>query len=329
MGRNGLKQFKKLITTGIYSALTKEQRDKVHSLKRFSFFHKPASAKNYFIFCVDGTLWSGGLTDRFKGIISTFAFCLIKNMDYRIHYVYPFDLYDYLRPNDYDWRLKKGEISFNIFTSSFVYFIGNAPADRLRKINPAKQIHCFANKDILADLNQEYGTAFEWGDLFKKLFKPAQQLQLEIDRLKSFIGGRYTGINFRFQNLLGDFPEYNYQPLKDTAKKLLIHQCREGLLSVMLHLPREKFLVTSDSAAFLNSLSDIEEVYVIDGCRTHADSVPKDQSHTIDFSRSFLDFYLLADAKSVYSIGTAAMYPSAFPMYAAKLNNIPFHRIEI
>ena len=45
--------------------------------------------------------------------------------------------------------------------------------------------------------------------------------------------------------------------------------------------------------------------------------------------KSFLDFFMLTEARSVSCIGTKEMYPSQFPMYAAKVNGIPFRRITL
>ena len=45
------------------------------------------------------------------------------------------------------------------------------------------------------------------------------------------------------------------------------------------------------------------------------------------YLNSFVDFYMLADSRRIFSLGTDEMYPTQFPMYAAKVNDIPFERI--
>lgn len=47
------------------------------------------------------------------------------------------------------------------------------------------------------------------------------------------------------------------------------------------------------------------------------------------YLKSFLDFYLLSEAQKIYRIGTSYMYPSEFPIYAAKIHEIPFASITI
>ena len=47
------------------------------------------------------------------------------------------------------------------------------------------------------------------------------------------------------------------------------------------------------------------------------------------YLKSFLDFYVLSEAQKIYRIGTSYMYPSEFPVYAAKVHDIPFASIEI
>ncbi len=38
---------------------------------------------------------------------------------------------------------------------------------------------------------------------------------------------------------------------------------------------------------------------------------------------------MISKAEKVYSIVIGDMYPSEFPMYAAKINNVPFDRVTI
>jgi len=47
------------------------------------------------------------------------------------------------------------------------------------------------------------------------------------------------------------------------------------------------------------------------------------------YMKSFVDFLMLSKAAKIYSIGTSQMYPTEFPLYAARVNNIPFERILI
>ena len=56
----------------------------------------------------------GGMVDRFKGIISTYAWCKQRNLEFRIRHIFPFELAEYLEPSQYDWRLKDNEFKINL-----------------------------------------------------------------------------------------------------------------------------------------------------------------------------------------------------------------------
>ena len=45
------------------------------------------------------------------------------------------------------------------------------------------------------------------------------------------------------------------------------------------------------------------------------------------YLKSFVDFFMLAGSERVFSLGTSEMYPTEFPMYAAKVNGVPFERV--
>ena len=90
-------------------------------------------------------------------------------------------------------------------------------------------------------------------------------------------------------------------------------------------------LVTSDSVTFLKRAVQLEGVHIIPGTLTHIDG-NKRQAVKDPFEvylKSFVDFYMLTDARKIYRIGTPQMYPSEFPVYAAKVNGIPFESITI
>lgn len=59
---------------------------------------KPGAGTPACIAMVDGEAYHGGLCDRFKGIISLYAYCKCSGLPFRIRYTYPFRLEDYLAP---------------------------------------------------------------------------------------------------------------------------------------------------------------------------------------------------------------------------------------
>ena len=68
-------------------------------------------------------------------------------------------------------------------------------------------------------------------------------------------------------------------------------------------------------------------IYINTGSAAHVDT--QSNAPLEQYSKSFVDFYLLSDAEKIYSVGTKEMYDSDFPRYAAKLNERPFERIVL
>ena len=272
---------------------------------------------------VDGRLYTGGMTDRFIGIISLYAWAKTKNIPFRIYYVSPFNLSDYLMPNKYDWLAKDGDYIKSAKTSIVVYAVGEPRVDRrLNHLNYRKQIHFYGNRDLLE--NPEYNN-YKWGELFKELFKPTDSLQSRIDDIIRDIGSDYFSIVLRFQNLLGDFHEYDFQALT-TPQEMedYISTCLTEVINLQIR-ERRVCIVTSDSSTFLNRVKMIPNVHIIPGKLVHMGTTT---DGTYDqYEKSFIDFYILSESSKIYNIVYKSMYPSGFPLYASKLNSIPFERI--
>lgn len=302
-------------------------RDRLLSLKRYRFAYSAKGAKRIFIFLVDGKNFHGGLCDRFKGIISCYFFCQCKKIPFRLSYDFPFELTTFLQPNEYDWRLKPGEKSDNYFNVRYFNLIGCQIPQRLIKTNTPKQIHSYANRDWVAWMQQSYpDTNATWGQLYHQLFKPTLLLQSEIQRHLDLIGGDYICVAFRFQHLLGDFYEIkNNVNLTPELQHELLEKCKNGLLQLQQKNTFSRVLVTSDSERFVRSLEGMPNIFVFPGDIVHIDN----ESDVPDsaYLKVFLDFYLLASGKKIYSMGTDQMYLSDFPYYAAKVNDVPFERI--
>ncbi|MDR0231337.1 MAG: hypothetical protein LBI82_04380 [Dysgonamonadaceae bacterium] len=305
-----------------------DQRDFILSLKRFNFKKREYPSRQLFIMVFDGKFFHGGLADRLKGIVSTFQYCYINNIEFRIKHTYPFDLSNYLPPNEYDWTLKLSDkISYHLLEVKYANFIGKSLFKRLIKLNTKKQIHCYANWNAVPELNTYYQTNYQWGELFKKLFKPTEELTNLVLDCKSKIGGPYICAVFRFQQLLGDFREYDYTELENSKKDELIEKCRQAIINLQNTSDCEKILVTSDSVLFLQNILGLEDVYTFPSKVVHIDTV-EGESHNV-YLKSFFDFYMLSEGIKIYSMGTDLMYKTEFPLYAAQLNNIPFERILI
>ncbi len=288
---------------------------------------------------VDGMAYHGGMCDRFKGIISLYAYCKHRGIPFGIRYTYPFRLEEYLVPAAYDWILDDNEYTDNPLYSRVLYMRGEHLATRLLNLRMRRrQVHFYTNRDLLERINdvlrgENEADRYDWGELFRELFRPCEGLRKRIDAIKWNIGGDYCAAVFRFQNLLGDFHEYRYKELAgEKEKEALVVKCLDAVSELKKRHGDKALLVTSDSAAFLQRVSQIEGVHIIPGKLIHIDQVSGEVDGDTGrevYMKSFLDFYVLSEAQKIYRIGTSYMYPSEFPVYAAKVNGIPFESIVI
>ena len=73
----------------------------------------PVSAAPLHIAMVDGESFHGGMCDRFKGMVSLYAYCKQAGVPFKIRHTFPFKLEDYLQPAQYDWMLHEDEYTDN------------------------------------------------------------------------------------------------------------------------------------------------------------------------------------------------------------------------
>lgn len=303
-------------------------RELILTAKYGIFTFKKNVPRQFHISMIDGKCYQGGMCDRFNNIISLYAFCKQRDLEFKIFYVSPFPLLNYLIPNKYNWVIDSDELTFNLFESRFLYTVGEYKARRLLSIKTDKQIHFYGNRNLLELLNSEGNTDYKWGTLFKELFKPVPKVEKQIQLLREMIGGEYISAVFRFQQLLGDFAEYKFPTLKTVKEKNeLIDKCASALLELQKRNEGRRILVASDSVTFLEYVSNIKGVYIIPGRVVHID-VTKGENYEV-YMKSFLDFFMISESIKVYGMGTEQMYSSSFPMYAAKVNDIPFERVII
>lgn len=314
---NGFTEFKKVMIHHI--------KENILLYKYYDVSLNKGTSKQFFVSIFDDRRNSFGLTDRLKGIVSLYAYSKIKNIDYRCHFTYPFELSKFLVPHKYDWTLKDNELSNNLFGVKILILHGEK-GKRLIRLSSKKQVHAYINRDYLPLFNELCGTEFVWGDLFNELFKPSPELEDCINYSLEKTGKNYIGCVFRFQSLLGDFKEYDFAVLNKIEKQELINKCIDALL-VLQKGSIKPILVTSDSTTFLSAISSIDGIVTIQGKVVHLDCTDSESDDV--YMKSFVDFMMLSKAEKIYSIGTNQMYPTEFPLYAAKINNIPFERILI
>lgn len=268
----------------------------------------------------DGSMHHGGLGDRLRGITSVYEYCKRNNRIFKINFYDPFKLETYLLPNKYDWRINKDLISrnpneskpviFDCDLNFFEHYIHRKTMDIMFKKN--KQIHVYTNTFC-------YDKSYSQN--FHELFKPSPILQSAINEQLQIINGEYITISFRFCQLLGDFKQDVFRPLPEKEQSLLIERSIQTIHRLKKKHPEcPKIIVTSDSLKFINAIQNISYVYIIPGVITHSNYKTNDESHL----KTFLDFFIIANAKKVYMARTKIMYKSGFAYRAAKINNIPF-----
>lgn len=327
MGFDDVKWFIRRTIVDDYKGLVNSISSLRYALKRYKWKRDVVpSTSPLVVFKVGDYFYSGGMADRFKGAVSAYAYCKQRNIDFRIRYVFPFELADYLHPAQYDWRLRENEYTECMRDAKVMYARAELGRRLVRQKVGRRQLHFYGNYDNLEYINRTGGTDYTWGGLFKELFRPCRAIEDAVSFKTQEIGGPYVSAVFRFQNLLGDFKEYKYSTIKnESEREELIEKCLHGLEILKEKHPGMPVLVTSDSGVFVSRASQVPGVHVVGGERVHIGSNSSDNTDT--YLNSFIDFYMLAGSQRIYSIQAGRMYATKFPMYAAKLNDIPFDRI--
>lgn len=281
------------------------------------------------VVCVDGAYQQGGLSDRIRGMVSVYLYCKQHHIPFRIHSNYPFDLKDYLEPNDYDWYISPKEVSHHPEEATpmllYCHLLNHKFHRRYldKRVKEAKkdkkQLHIYTNT-FIEDKHYSAG--------FNELFKPTPRLQEMLQRSLEKFPQQYVASVLRFQQLLGDFEEENFEILPENERKLLIDRCCRKIEE--LHNTRhsdKKMLVTSDSTTFLQTLQERypDFILTIPGKVVHMDYTT-DADFPV-YAKSFVDMFMVARARHVYLLRTGKMYRSGFAKRAALMTDTPYEEI--
>lgn len=284
--------------------------------------YRATNIKKQIIYMADGKILHGGLSDRLCGIISMYAYSKRYGYDFKIYFVEPYSLIEFLLPNQYDWRIDESELSYNSKDACPVYLphYSNNYDKTVRYIDArlkgieVKQIHAYSNS--------RYFTKKDFPILFNELFKPCERLQEALDSHKSVLTDDYVSLTFRFQQLLGDFKEGNFTILEDEqSKEELIQKCLSVLKYLHSLVGSKKILVTSDSTTFLKRASELDYVYVVQGNIRHMDFTLGEKVDISVDMKSYIDMFLLASAKEIYLCNISPLYRSGFPETSSYIQN--------
>lgn len=277
------------------------------------------------IYMADGRMLHGGLTDRIRGILTTYEYLKGRGIPFFIHWVHPFNLEDYLVPSGkVDWRIDPERISFS-GSEAFPVVIMESLNPQTHVVNRLRlkmaladsrcQTHVYSNAD---------NARGRYRGLYEELFRPSELLRREVDRHLMAIGGKYWAMTFRCRNLLGDFVEHDNTVLGPDEQAGFMDRLMREFTAVAENLPEGyKVLVTSDSRKLLDFMKASDpRIYVVPGDVKNIDLNAGE--HRGAWLKTFTDQQLIMHAERVYLLQTGSMYKSGFPRFAAEIGGKPF-----
>lgn len=284
------------------------------------------------VYICNGYTWHGGLADRLKGIVSVFEWCKKNNKRFAIHFNHPFNLNDYLVPNEYDWVIEEHKVSYYGTIPKVCLMEPRTCHKKEVKENSRRLLNEWMDNNLNEENQIHVYTNMNSGikrfsSLFNELFKPSDRLQCEIDKNLKNIGGNFISISFRFTTIMGDFMDCVGKEYSEEDKELLLRDCVDAIKDISKNAPAyDKVLITADSERFLKyAQKRIENIYIIPGKVGHIDYKNNDDVNM----KTFLDFILISKAEKVYLVKNKDMYNSAFARTAAMVNNKEFEIVNI
>ena len=290
--------------------------------------YKRNCRKTVILMARNETVFCGGLSDRFRGIISVYQECKNQGLDFKIYFETP-HLTDFILPNQYDWHIEQSDICYDmkrVYPCTLLSYHSlsdkNEPTIQKRILQwylkkNYEQIHVYTN---MRSGDNDYSV------LFHELFKPVKPLQIQIDEHVKALGGikQFMAVVFRFRQLLGDFKEGGIT-LPENERIQYIERCMDVVKRIHSQSLHKKILVTSDSVTFLNNVSKLPYVHVIPGNVVHV-GFTYDATKDI-YMKSFVDYFVLAYAEKVILVRDKQMYHSGFALRAAMLNGANYQEM--
>ena len=291
---------------------------------------KPCNKKR--VVCIyDGMTKNGGLADRLRGIISVYGLCKELEIDFKLIFNSPFKLSNFLIPNKVNWEIQDTELNYNTSITDICYIVTllGTEFETNKQRQWFKKEFCKKYKEYHVRTNAQFSYYEDFACLFDELFKFSPKLKTSIDKQKAILSDNYISTSFRFMNLLDDFNEISgvNTVLSNAEKETLIAKSIEQLEFLHNKYPAMRILVNSDSKTFLHETKKLDYVYVIPGNITHIDGDNNCNEYE-NYEKTFLDFFMIANAEKIYLLRTGQMYNSGYPFAASKIYNKPFEKIE-
>lgn len=294
---------------------------------------RATNTRKQVIIMFDGRKNHGGLADRLRGICTTYCFCREQGLDFRLHFVSPFRLEEFLVPNEYDWRIAPSELSYHIDDACPIYIASqdfDEERDNRFQRRVARRFFSADYKQLHLYTNMRFEEA-HFGKTFHHLFRPTDALQRMVDEQVQRLGGsgRFVAVSTRFMELLGDFNESAERPaeaLPVAEQEQLLAACGRQVEAIHARHPEAALLVTSDSNRFLDYLTArYDYVCTLPGKIGHMDVVGG--ADMAVHTKTFLDFLVLAEAAEHYYLVGKGMYRGNFSRRAAQIGEAPFHEV--
>lgn len=302
------KWLKKVILTASYSQ---------------KYTWKKNSSKPKIIVCFDGRVSHGGLVDRLKGIVSFYEIAKILDYEFKIIFKHPFQLSDFLEPNQVEWKTVEEDEKFYPFSSRILYLVNEFGKNPLKIIRESKSktFFVYSNVDYLPvlfpDKNRDELNQM-WRNNYNELFKLSNYLK---EKLQFLPNTRYVAFHTRFTSLLGDFSDTVSLVLNDKEKKILLQKVIEAIDEEALLYSDKDIYVLSDSISFLEKIKENASYKVLEGTPNHIELGNDDlDSHV----KTFIDFYFIINSEKVFLVMKDKMHNSNFSKYAAIIGNSSF-----
>lgn len=315
----------------LYNIISKSES--LYLLRNYKNENKSNSNRPFYgvVMMFDGNASQPGLADCLRGIASVYYLCKTNNIPFKVYYKHPFNLSDFLIPNEYDWVINDELISYNkdnvvpvVCTSYSALFGDDNPTlqkeyllKKLKNYN-GKQIHLYTNTYC-------YDEHFYY--MFHELFRMSSALEQSVSYNLQQLGDKYISASFRFAMLLGDLKDTYGTPLPAKERESLIQHCINAIKELHNNNPMyKKILITTDSVSFADKIQQqLPYVYVIPGEMGH---LAYNGANEVVL-KTLLDLIIISKAETVYMIRTNIMYRSGFAKRAALIGNKPFVEVLI
>lgn len=310
------------IVNEFFPTLLIKRRQMLLIFKYYRPYKTKTQRNNCIIFMADGHFGSNGLFDRLKGIVTLYALSKATGKDFKIFFTSPFNLKDFLVPNLYDWTIESPYYHFpasipEIVNSNNLFYARN------------NERHCYCMTDALDLINKRYSKSFSFKSLYKELFKPSEYLE-KIIRERECPSKSYIAIHVRIVNLLGENIEKaaGFEALSQPDQSKLINNLMMKINEIIKkHEGLDTYLFTDSNKFSKFAQLSNEKIKIVQGNIAHIGNHDKVSLESV--SKLFLDYHYISKAIKVYSIIGNGLYPSAFPLYAAKIGDVPFIRIAM